>query len=162
MGDWNRTTRTITMDQIRPEMAQAIQTHLESFNLGPILTDALIYSETVSTKKKKGLFGGGGDQQVINMDIVTPHWLMLVTRGDKASTAVAHTIQLKDSLISDYKDDPSYKLIQDVGLNITGIFTGIIGVNNEPRVSMFIPLGEEPAANEFKTILFEQFKKSRL
>jgi hypothetical protein len=162
MGDWNRTTRKITMDQIRPDMAQAIQTHLDSFNLGPILSDQLICVETTSTKKKKGLFGGGGDQQVISVDIVTPNWLMLVTRGDKSASAVAHTIQLKDSFITDYKDSPNYKLLQDTGLDITGIFTGIIGMNNEPQVSMFIPLGEEPAAIEFKNILFEEFKKSRL
>ncbi len=162
MGDWNRTTRNITMDQIRPEMTEAIRTHLDSFNLGPILSDPLICIETTSTKKKKGLFGGGGDQQVINVDIVTPHWLMLVTRGDKTSSAIAHTIQFKDSHITDYKDSPSYKLIQDVGVDITGIFTGVIGLNNEQRVSMFIPLGDEPAANEFKHILFEQFNKSRL
>jgi len=53
-------------------MSDAIEEHLERFNLGPILKDYIICTETVSSKKKKGLFGGGIPGQAVQVAIVTP------------------------------------------------------------------------------------------
>jgi hypothetical protein len=154
MGEWNRSTRQITIDRLRPEIDRAIQAHLETYNLGQILDGYLICIETISEKKKKGLFGGGGDKTVVVSAVLTPGWLVWGVSGDKSGTA-ALSAQLKEMVVTDYANSPGYKLLPDSGVEISGVFTGRVGMQGSQRVSTFIGLGEEPAANEFKEALFQ-------
>jgi len=39
MGEWNRSTQELTLEAMRPEIAVALQLHIETHNLGPILKD---------------------------------------------------------------------------------------------------------------------------
>ncbi len=158
MGDWNRTTQECTLASLRPEVRQAIQKHIETYNLGPILSDPLMCIETQSVKKKKGLFGSGDSKPVIVTAIVTPRWLVWVVE-EKAVAALS--VKLHDLAAVDYKDTPGYKLIPDTGIDLTGPFTGRIGTEGEQRVSSFIGLGAEPAAVKFKETLLRSIRDAK-
>jgi len=168
MGDWDRSTRKLALEDIRPEIAGAIQEHITFYNLGPILDDALIRIETVSDKKKRGLFRRGlfdlmfREKQRIEVAIVTPRWLVLVTRGEKPDSVAALSVPLEDATVTDHADHPAYQRLPDTGLHVTGAFTGRVGMHGSQRVSVFIGLGEEAAAREFKEILFQAIKETRL
>jgi len=57
MGDWDRSTKLVLLEQIRPEQMQAIKEHIDAYDLKNVLEDYLIGIETSSIKKKKKLFG---------------------------------------------------------------------------------------------------------
>ena len=160
MSDWTRSTREITVETIQPEMATAIQEHIESYNLGPILKTSLMCVETTSEKKKKGLFAGGGIRTTLSVCIVTPEWLIISIRTDKDGVGIL-TVQLKDSVIIDYANSPAFKLIPDSGLEVSGTFTGRVGMNSDQRITSFIPLGSEHAARTFRDTLFQAYQKTR-
>ena len=161
MGEWNRSTKELPLENIRPEMTVALQEHIESYNLGPVFDGYLICIETTSEKKKKGLFSGGGDKITTAIAIVTPHWLIMSAQGDK-SGASALSVQLKDVVVADYADNPGFKFLPDTGLDVTGKFTGRVGVgfgvDGNERITSFIPLGEEPVSRKFKEILFQSIQ----
>jgi len=150
MGAWNRSTHECRLESLRPEMVEAIQKHTEMFNLGPILDNYLMCIETISEKKKKGLFGGGGDKVIVST-IVTPRWLVWAVKEKNGTTALS--AQLQELAAVDYADTPGYKIIPDRGVEITGSFTGRVGIDGSQRVSMFIGLGEEPDALKFEKVL---------
>jgi hypothetical protein len=151
----------MTLDQIRPEHHGAIQEHIEAYELKLDLNDYLICIETISHKKKKKLFGGGIPNQTIQLDILTPAWLIVAAQGDKSDSVGVLSVQLKDAIAKDYKDDPSYQLIPDTGIFVTGTYTGRVGMHGSSDISSFIPLGEEPAAAEFKEILFKSIANAK-
>ena len=161
MGEWNRSTRKMVIDEIQPEYWNAIQEHNEAYNLKLDLSDYLICIETISSKKKKKLFGGGIPNQTIQVSIIFSKWLVIVAQGDKSDSLGVLSIQLKDAIARDYKDDPGYKLIPDTGVSVTGTFTGRVGMQGSSDISSFIALGEEPAAGEFKEILFETIANAK-
>ena len=161
MGDWNRSTSKKTLDQIQPAHWRAIQEHLESYNLKLDLEDYLMCIETISHKKKWKLFGYGMPKQTIQFVILTPKWLFLSVEGDKPDSVGVLSIQLKDAVAEDYKDSPSYKLVQDNAINLTGIYTGRVGMHGNARISSMLVLGEEPAAAEFKEILFKSIADAK-
>ena len=161
MGEWNRSTRKMVIDEIQPEYWIAIQEYNEAYNLKLDLSDYLICIETISSKKKKKLFGGGIPNQTIQVSIIFSKWLVIVAQGDKSDSLGVLSIQLKDAIARDYKDDPRYKLIPDTGVSVTGTFTGRVGMQGSSDISSFIALGEEPAAGEFKEILFETIANAK-
>ena len=110
MSDWTRTTKEITFEGLRPEMVAAIQQHLEQYNLGSILSDALMVVQTDSEKAKKGLFGGA---EIVHMGVVlTPRWLVWVISGTKTKTAVL-SAQLRDVVVQDYAQTQFAKISMD-------------------------------------------------
>ena len=58
MGDYQRSTRACTLATLTPALAEAIRAHVERYQLGDLGGPGVACWETVSTKKKKGLFGG--------------------------------------------------------------------------------------------------------
>ncbi len=111
-------------------------------------------------EKKKGIFSGGGNKS-LNLDVIlTPTWLVWATSGDKSGIGVL-SASLKDLNITDFKDTPEFKILNDTGLYVTGIFTGRVGMHGDPRVSSFIGLGEKSAAIHFKERLMQAFESSR-
>ena len=163
MGEWNRSTIELPLEDFPPELAAEIQAHIESFNLGPILNDPLICIQTVSEKKKQGLFGGFPpfkEETTIGAYILTAEWLVFAVRGD-VSRPAALSARLKDAQVEDYANSPAYHLLPDCGIQVTGIFTGKVGMNGEARVTIFIPLGEEAAAKRFKEAIFQAMQQTR-
>jgi hypothetical protein len=161
MGEWDRSTRKLTLEKVEPAFRTTIQEHLETYNLERILDDYLICIETISTKKKKKLWGGIPNQttQVV---FVTPRWLVIAPKGENDVSPGVLSIQLKDAIAKDYKDEPGYRLIPDSGLNVTGAFTGRIGMYENVNITSFIALGEDAAAREFKEILLEAMQKAKV
>ena len=161
MGEWDRSTKGLQLAQIRPEHMQVIQDHINAYDLKNVLDDCLVCIESTAIKKKKKLFGGGIPDQTTQIAIVTPRWLVIGAHGEKPGSLGVLTIQLKDAIVKDYKDEPGYRLIPDEGVNITGPFTARIGFEQSSYITSFIGLGTEPAAKEFKEILFEAITKAK-
>ncbi len=161
MGDWNRTTRKMVIEEIQSEYMNAIQEHNAAYNLKLDLSNYLICIETISIKKKKKLFGGGLPNQTIQVQILTPQWLVMAVKSDESNSVGVLSVQLRDTVAKDYKDDPGYQLIPDTGVLITGLFTGKVGMHGNSDVSTFLALGEEPAAREFKEILFQSIADAK-
>ncbi len=111
--------------------------------------------ETTSTKKKKGLFGGRTSGQTVQVAVLTPTWLLIGAQGEAPDSLGVLSLQLRDATARDYRDDPGYKLLPDTGVNVTGPYTGRVGMYGNSEVSSFVALGEEPVAREFKDLLFD-------
>jgi hypothetical protein len=142
MSDFNRTTRECAYNQLRPELLAAIQKHATEHELGDIESDAMICCETTSDRKK-----GGGDKVIYTAMLVTPRWLVWATSGDKQKP-VAMSARLGEIEARDYETTPLYKLVQDSGINVLGISTGVA-----ERGEIFIGLGKEPSAQHFRGVL---------
>ncbi len=150
MSEWQRTTQAVMPGNGRADLLAAINAHIETYHLGPILSDALMAVQTTSEKKKKGLFGGSGDKTAVCLAIVTPGWLIWAVAGDKSGVS-ALSVPLQQATITDYALSPNYKLLPDSGLDVSGPLTGQIGLHGNQFVLAFIGLGSEPAAQKFKT-----------
>jgi len=122
MSDWKRTSKEIPFENLRPELFQAIQGHIEQYNLGSILADLLMCVQTDSEKAKKGLFGNA--EAVYVGAVLTPHWLVWAISGTKTQTAVL-SAQLRDIVVQDYAQTQFAKMIPDSGINISGKFTDV-------------------------------------
>ncbi|MDQ2693697.1 MAG: hypothetical protein M3Y68_16790 [Chloroflexota bacterium] len=142
MSEWKRATKETSFEQLPAEMASMIEVHIEQYNLGPILSDALICIQTDSEKAKKGLFGGA--EQVRLGAILTPRWLVWVILGTKAKPT-ALSAQLINLTVQDYAQTPFAKIVPDSGIEVSGLFTDA----SEPA-SAFIGLDDGIAARKFR------------
>ncbi len=147
MSDWKRTTKEVSVEDLRPELQQAINAHLEQHELGAILSDTLMCIQTDSEKVKKGLFGSA--EMVYAGAVVTPRWLVWATSGTNAETAVL-SAQLRDILVQDYAESSFAKLISDSGINVSGKFTDV-----SENGSAFIGLGDSAVGKKFKQIVLQ-------
>jgi hypothetical protein len=147
MSDWKRRTREVSLETLPPEMASAIQRHIEQYNLGPILSDALMYVQTDSEKVKKGLFGSA---EIVQMAaIVTPRWLVWSVDEPGKNTAVL-SAQLIHVTVQDYAQTPFAKMVADSGVQVNGMFT-----DADESASAFIGLDEGTAGQKFRQILIK-------
>ena len=142
MSDWKRTTHEISLEGLPAEMKVEIEKHIQFYNLGNILSDALICIQTDSEKGKKGLFGG---VELVHMTaILTPRWLVWVANGTKTSTVVLSAL-LVDVVIQDYAATQFAKLVPDSGIEVNGKFTGAT-----ENASAFIGLQENDVGKKFR------------
>lgn len=147
MSDWKRTTREASLEDLPAQLASAIQQHIEQYNLGPILSDALMGIQTDSEKVKRGLFG---DAETIQMGaIVTPRWLVWAIAGTKTQPSVL-SAQLINLTIQDYAQTPFAKMVPDSGLQVSGMFT-----DASESASAFIGLEENAAGQKFKEVVIK-------
>ena len=56
MSDWKRTTKEVSFVSLSPDKVSAINKYIERYNLGSILSGALMCIQIYSEKIKKGLF----------------------------------------------------------------------------------------------------------
>ena len=145
MSDWKRKTREVSFENLTPELIAAIRKHIEQYDLGPILSDALMCIQTDSEKIKKGLFGGAENVHI--GAVITPRWLMWATSGPK-SKAVVFSAQLNDVVVQDYSQTQFAKMIPDSGINVTGKFTAI-----SENSSAFIGLEDNVTGGTFTEIV---------
>jgi hypothetical protein len=160
MGPYARKTRSLRLEILPADFRQALQAHQDEYNLGSILNDYLDCVETVSDKRKKGLFKGPGDQQVTSYAILTPIWLVYAAKGDSGFISVL-SVPLAEVVAEDYAQSPYYAKIQDNGFHITGAFTGRVGMHSQRRITIFLPLGEERDAKNFGQALEDAIAKNR-
>jgi hypothetical protein len=145
MSEWNRMTKETSFDLLPSEMASAIQRHIEQYNLGPILSDALMCVLTDSEKPKKGLFGKTETVQMAA--IVTPRWLVWSVDQPNAKAAVI-SAQLIHVTVQDYAQTPFARMVPDSGIEASGMFT-----DASEAASAFIGLEENAAGQKFRQVL---------
>jgi hypothetical protein len=153
MSDWKRRTQEVPFEILLPEMIAAINKHIEQYNLGPILSDAIMCIQTDSLKEKKGLFSS--EETVCTSAVITPRWLVWATSGTKTETTVL-SAQLIDVVVQDYSQTEFAKMIPDSGINISGKFTDI-----SESSTAFIGLDESVTANKFKETVIKAIQDSK-
>ena len=153
MSDWKRKTREVSFENLLPEMVTAINKHIEQYNLGPILSDAVMCIQTDSEKVKKGLFGKA--ETVNTGAVITPRWLVWATSGSNTVTTVL-SAQLNDIVVQDYTQTEFMKLIPDSGMNVSGKFTDV-----SEDSTAFIGLDDGIAGNKFKETVIKAVQDSK-
>jgi hypothetical protein len=147
MSEWNRKTKEVSLESLPSEMASAVQQHVEQYNLGPVLSEALMCIQTDSEKVKKGLLGQAENVQMIA--IVTPRWLVWsVDQPDKKPAVLS--AQLIHVTVQDYSQTQFAKMVPDSGVEVSGIFT-----DASESASAFIGLEEGTAGQRFRQILIK-------
>lgn len=147
MSDWKRTTKEIPFESLRPELVTAIKAHVEQYNLGALLSEAMMCVQTDSEKAKKGLFGSA--ETVYTGAVLTPHWLVWAVSGTRTQSAVL-SAQLRDVTVQDYAQTQFAKMIPDSGIQISGRFTDV-----SENGSAFIGLEENTAGRKFKDLVLQ-------
>ena len=153
MSDWKRKTQEVLFESLSPEMIAAINKHIERYNLGPILSDAILCIQTDSLKEKKGLFSE--KETVQTGAVITPRWLVWATSGTKTDTTVL-SAQLIDVVVQDYAQTEFAKMIPDSGINVIGKFTDV-----SESSTAFIGLDEGAAGNKFKETVIKAVQDSK-
>lgn len=153
MGDYLRTTRECTLDNLNPTLATALRTHIAKHALGDVEAAILLCCETTSTKQKKGLFGGKAEVILTGM-LLTPQWLIWAAGPANQPPGVL-SAKLRNIQVQDYEKSDLHKLVPDTGLNIAGLYT-----DTPTPGTNFIGLGPEPAAQKFRTMLQEALAKA--
>lgn len=143
MSDYNRATRECSVNQLHPELRQAIRAYFQEHELGNLEAETLMCCETISEKKNFGNLGAllkGPQETTIHMGMVlTSQWLIWVRKGDQ-SGAVLTSASLKEIQVRDYASI----FAPDTGLEILGY----IG-HAKQQVRGYIGMGSEPAAQKF-------------
>jgi hypothetical protein len=134
-------------------MRAEIQKHMDRYNLGDIMLDALMIVQTDSERAKKGLFGSAEVNSTAA--ILTPNWLVWVVSGTKV-TAAALSAHLRDVVIEDYARTQFAKMIPDSGIQVSGRFTDV-----SENASAFIGLEENEAGNKFKELVILTVQQSK-
>ena len=155
MGGYNRSTREMILANVSPDTMNVINKHLEQYNLGSILDDALICIESNHEKIKKGLFSGPGAKMLKVTVILTPRWVIEVYKSDN-DVPFARSAQLKDITVSDWEKDPMYAKMPDTGVNVTGRFT-----DTSESSSSFFGLGKDAAGDKFKEIFIKAVQDAK-
>jgi hypothetical protein len=145
MSDWKRSTREVAVEQLSTEMRQEIQKHIELYNLGNILSDALMCIQTDSEKARKGLFSLGEINQT--GAVLTPRWLVWVVSGTQTQVAALSAL-LQDVVVQDYADTQLAKLVPDSGIQVNGKFTDVI-----ENASAFIGLENNIVGKRFNELV---------
>ena len=152
MSEYVRTTRECSLDELRPELAAAIRAQIQQYKLDTVESTALMCVESTSTKQKKGLFGSA---ETIHMGVLlTPKWLIWGA-GKQGEKPAVISARLQDLIIQDYEKSAMYKIMPDVGMNVTGRYTDVT-----QQGMSFIGLGPEPAAQKFRQALHEAVDKA--
>ena len=146
MSDWKRSTHEVSLGQLPPNMEAEIQQHIEQYNLGDIMSTALMCIQTDSHKTNKELFGTAESTRM--GAIISPRWLVWVISGTKTATTALSAL-LSDVVIQDYATTQFAKMVPDSGIEVSGKFTGA-----SESVSAFIGLEENAAGKKFKQTVF--------
>jgi hypothetical protein len=154
MGDWRRSTCECSFEDLQPEMVAAVNKHIEQYNLGGIVSGAVICIETSSDKIKKGMFGGGY-KTVLTGVILTPSWLIWAISGDRMGSTVM-SARLADLVVQDYATTQFAKMIPDEGLEISGSFT-----NFPEKGSAFVGLDEGATSRKFKEVVIKAVQDAK-
>ena len=162
MGDYNRTTKDCSFSQLRPENHAAIQAYASKHEFLNFEGGILACCETTSEKKKKGLFGGmGSDPDPVNYTalVLTRDLLMWARSGPKSGTIVAHA-RLKDlevrKLGALFEAKGLKAAPNDTGVEVFGLIS-----DYAERVSAFLPLGSELAAQRFEAALKQAAQQAK-
>ena len=155
MGDYDRSTKEISFEEITPDVMQAVNKCIELHNLGDILSNVSHCLISTSDKIKKGLFGGPGPNLLVQTAILTNRWLILADRVDQNAIYIK-SMQLADIVVTDYQQTKFHGVIPDSGMNLTGKFT-----DASEQGTIFMPLGEDEAGDKFKEALIRSVQEAK-
>lgn len=145
MSDWKRSTREISFEQLPPVMQAEIHKHIDLYNLGDILSDALMCIQSDAEKAKKGLLDAAESN---HMGVVlTPRWLIWVVNGTKTPAATLSAL-LQDIVVQEYADTPFARMVPDSGIQVNGKFTDMT-----ENASAFIGLEDNAVGRKFKDLV---------
>ena len=153
MREYRRVTKECSLESMRPELAEAIKAHIERYELEGVIENILIGCETISTKEKKSLFGKKTEVEIGGV-ILTSKWLIWAG-GKEGERVGVLSARLQDLRVQDYEKTKMYQMIEDTGVNVDGFKTG----QEIGSASVFIGLGNEPAAKRFREMLKEAIAK---
>jgi hypothetical protein len=143
MSDYNRTTRECSVNQLHPELRQAIQRYFQEHELGDLETETLLCCETLSEKKNfdglASLLKDAQDTTIHTGMLLTSQQLIWVRKGDQSET-VLNAANLKEIQVRAYMSI----LTKDTGMEIFG-FIG----NSKIKARGYVGMGEELAAQKF-------------
>lgn len=153
MPDWKRTTKEVSWESLPGDLATAIRAHLAQYNLGPILSDALLCIQTDSEKEKQGLLRG---EETTQMGVVlTPRWLVWAVKQADAEPAVL-SAQLDAITVQDYAETPFVKMVPDSGMQVSGMFT-----DASESASAFIGVQDNTPGRKFKEALVQAVQDAK-
>ena len=152
MSDYHRSTRAGALASLSPAWAAALREYAARYQLGDLNAPGVACWETVSTKKKKGLFG---KPEVIVTGIVLAPPMLLWAAGKEGEKPAVLSARLRDIQAQDYEQSSMHKLRADTGLNINGLRT-----DTPTAGTAFIGLGPEPAARQFREALAEAMRQA--
>jgi len=155
MADYERISRECQFNELGQEAIKVIKAHLDKYELGPILDDALICVQVKSEKRQKGLFAGPGPKFTEVALILTPRWFVQTIKEDMKPIFTRSAL-LKDITISDYEKNPYYQQFPDHGVEVTGHFT-----DASQSSTSFIGLGTGPAGLKFKEMFFKAVQDAK-
>jgi hypothetical protein len=143
MSDYIRTTRECSVNQLRPEILQAMRNFFRERELGDVGSDSLLCCETISRKKNDSkmtsLLGDDRDTTLYTGMLLTSQFLLWVHFGDRTG------IRLNAAKLSEIQVEFHTSLFsKDVGLEIIGYIS-----DARSRVRGYIGMGTEPAAQKF-------------
>lgn len=153
MSDWKRSTQAISFEQMPIALKAEIQKHVERYQLGDILSEALMCIQTVSEKAKKGILGSR--EMVYLGAVVTPRWLIWAVEGTKSSAAVLSAL-LAEVVVQDYANTPFAKMISDSGIEVSGKFTDAV-----ENASAFIGLEDNAVGKKFKETVIDAVQNAK-
>ena len=153
MSDWKRSTQAIFFEQMPMALQAEIQKHVERYQLGDILSEALMCIQTVSEKAKKGRLGSR--EMVYIGAVVSPRWLIWAVEGTKSSATVLSAL-LADIIVQDYATTPLAKMIPDSGIEVSGKFTDAV-----ENTSAFIGLEDNAVGKKFKETVIEALQNAK-
>jgi hypothetical protein len=150
--DWKRTTREVPFEGLMPDVASAINAHIELYNLGSILSDSFMCIQTDAEKAKKGLFGK--TEYTLQVAVVTSYLLIWAVLN--ANTPAVLSAQLSNVTVQDYAQTPFAKMVPDSGIQVNGLFT-----DASESASAFIGLDNSATARKFKEILIKAVQDAK-
>ncbi|MGD0751479.1 MAG: hypothetical protein ABSA23_08725 [Anaerolineales bacterium] len=92
MFGYTRTTRTCPVNQIHPNLAQAIREFFQTHQVGDADSDTVQCCETISTRptpgRLVGLLDGNPDTNIHLAIVLSADWLVWARNGDQTGTVV--------------------------------------------------------------------------
>jgi len=161
MDEYDRTTRECAnLNYMRPELADAIRRHLVENELTALEVEAILCCETTSTKRKVTLVDrllfGNPDKIHHEGILLTPAWLIWARSGEKYGTSVSFARLSEIELLNTSEElrKMNAKIVPE-GIWVFGLISRL-----PKRATIFIGLGQEPAAQKLREVLKEAIKKA--
>lgn len=154
MSDYHRSTRECEFKDFPPHLRKAILDYMRTLGVEDVTANLLFCGETISERKESFLAAHNGDPDSAHRTaiLLTPVWLVWARSGEKSGTHV-HAARLAEIQVQDYNSKLAARLTGDAGVELSGTVQG-----ENRLVKGMIGLGNDPAAEKFKTALMAAWK----
>jgi hypothetical protein len=143
MGDYTRSTRECSVNQVRPELYRALEDYFQKNSFGDLEAETIICCETVSEKKAGGWLAtllGSKDEPVIYTAMLLTSTHLIWARSGQHPSINVNTADLRFIHVKPY----SSLFIKDTGLEISGLLG-----NSKGMTLGYLGMGPEPSTQKF-------------